>query len=174
MIEILNRYTRLVLYTSATADTIAAAVVEAREKGAHLRGAHLRGAHLRGADLRGAYLRGAYLQGADLQGADLQGADLQGAYLQGADLQGAIGLLPDGLTPLQIGGTRHWVIVRQPGYITIGCHHQMLTWWREHYLAMGRKEEYSDAEIAEYAAHIEYCAQWMAAHGVLEVIAEAA
>ena len=149
MIEILNRYTRLVLYTSATADTIAAAVVEAREKGAHLRGAHLRGA-------------------------DLQGAYLRGAYLQGADLRGAIGLLPDGLTPLQIGGTRHWVIVRQPGYITIGCHHQMLTWWREHYLAMGRKEEYSDAEIAEYAAHIEYCAQWMAAHGVLEVIAEAA
>ena len=55
MIEILNRYTKAVLYTSATADTIAAAVLETRTRGADLSGADLRGADLSGADLRGAY-----------------------------------------------------------------------------------------------------------------------
>jgi uncharacterized protein YjbI with pentapeptide repeats len=74
MIDILNRYTKAVLYHSDTADTIAAAVVEAAASGADLRGADLRGADLRGADLRGADLRGADLRGADLRGADLRGA----------------------------------------------------------------------------------------------------
>jgi uncharacterized protein YjbI with pentapeptide repeats len=69
MIDILNRYTKAVLYHSDTADTIAAAVVEAAASGADLRGADLRGADLRGADLRGADLRGADLRGADLRGA---------------------------------------------------------------------------------------------------------
>jgi len=54
VIEILNRYTKAVLYTSTTAETIAEAV-----RGAVLRGADLSGADLRGADLRGADLSGA-------------------------------------------------------------------------------------------------------------------
>lgn len=120
-VEILHRDTKAVLYTSATASTIAEAVLEART---------------------------------------------HGADLHGADLHGAKGLLPGGLVPLQIGGSRHWLIVREPGYITIGCHHQSLAWWREHYKATGRTDGYSEAEVAEYAAHIEHCAQWMQAHGV--------
>ena len=165
-VEILHRDTKAVLYTSATASTIAEAVLEARTHGADLHGADLHGAYLHGAYLHGADLQRAYLHGADLQGADLQGADLQGADLHGADLHGAKGLLPGGLVPLQIGGSRHWLIVREPGYITIGCHHQSLAWWREHYKATGRTDGYSEAEVAEYAAHIEHCAQWMQAHGV--------
>ena len=46
-IEILHRYTRAVLYTSETADTIAEAIVAANSAGADLRGADLRGADLR-------------------------------------------------------------------------------------------------------------------------------
>ena len=141
MIEILNRYTKAVLYTSATADTIAAAVLETRT---------------RGADLGGAYLRGA----------DLSGADLSGAYLRGA-----VGLLPDGIVPLQILGTKHFIIVRSPGMITIGCKHHEIAWWREHAVALGKTENYTPAQITEYAAHIEYCAAWMKSYGVDEVAA---
>ena len=151
MIEILNRYTQAVLYTSATADTIAAAVLETRT-----RGADLGGAYLRGADLSGAYLRGAYLSGADLSG---------------ADLSGAVGLLPDGIVPLQILGTKHFIIVRSPGMITIGCKHHEIAWWREHAVALGKTENYTPAQITEYAAHIEYCAAWMKSYGVDEVAA---
>jgi hypothetical protein len=201
LIEILNRYTKAVLYTSATADTIAAAVLETRTRGAdlggaylsgadlsgadlggaylrgadlsgaYLRGADLRGAYLRGADLSGAYLRGAYLRGADLSGADLGGADLSRADLSGADLRGAVGLLPDGIVPLQILGTKHFIIVRSPGMITIGCKHHEIAWWREHAVALGKTENYTPAQITEYAAHIEYCAAWMKSYGVDEVAA---
>ena len=131
MIEILNRYTKAVLYTSATADTIAAAVLETRTRG----------------------------------------ADLGGAYLSGADLSGAVGLLPDGIVPLQILGTKHFIIVRSPGMITIGCKHHEIAWWREHAVALGKTENYTPAQITEYAAHIEYCAAWMKSYGVDEVAA---
>ena len=49
MIDILHRYTRAVLYTSATATEIAAAVVEASNARADLSVANLRGADLNGA-----------------------------------------------------------------------------------------------------------------------------
>ena len=58
MIEILHRYTKAVLYSSATAETIAQAVVEARQSGANLSRADLSGANLYGADLSGANLYG--------------------------------------------------------------------------------------------------------------------
>lgn len=210
MIDILNRWTRAVVYHSDTAQTIAEAVLECQQRaseagwradlqgaylrdadlqgadlqradlrGANLMGADLRGAFLQradlegadlvGADLRGAYLVGAYLVDADLQGADLRGAYLQRAYLQGAYLQGAAGLLPNGILPLQIGGSRHWIIVRQPGYITIGCHHQPVAWWEEHYAAVGRAEGYTAEQVAEYRSYIDFCREWMKARGVLAV-----
>lgn len=64
MIEILNRWTRVQIYKSETAQTIAEAVAEAMKSGANLEGANLRGANLEGANLRGANLEGAYLEGA--------------------------------------------------------------------------------------------------------------
>jgi hypothetical protein len=146
-------------------------------EGANLRGANLEGANLRGANLEGAHLEGAYLGGADLggaylRGANLRGADLSGAYLRGANLRGAKGLLPNGIIPLQLSGSQHWIIVRTPGFMTIGCLHHPLTWWEEHYAAVGRREGYSAAEVAEYARHIQYCRDWMATNGVLEVAPE--
>jgi hypothetical protein len=102
--DILNHWTRAVVYHSDEAIDVGAAVKEAVSSFANLQGANLRGAYLQDADLQGANLRGANLQdanlqgaylrdanlrGANLQGANLQGANLQGAYLQGADLQGA-------------------------------------------------------------------------------------
>ena len=164
MVEIVNRYTRALLYASTTVADITAAVIEAARSGASLERAYLGGANLGGADLGGANLRGAYLRGADLRGADLRDANLRGA-----DLRGAIGLLPNGSVPLQIGGTRNWIIVREAGKITIGCMHESVEWWEEHHAAVGRRENYTTEEIAEYVAHIAYCKAWMAAHGVLSV-----
>ena len=175
--DIVNRWTQASVYHSVDCSDLQAAVTEAIAQGASLREANLQGANLRDADLHGANLRGANLQGAnlrdaDLQGANLQGAnlrdaDLQGANLQGASLRGADGLL-NGVIPLQIGGSKHWIIVREPGYITIGCEHQPVEWWEEHYAAVGRKQYYTAQEIKEYLRHIEYCRKWMTANGVLE------
>lgn len=84
--EIVDRYTKAVLYRSETAPDVRSAVVEAVSKAADLVGADLGGANLGGAYLGGAYLGGANLEGANLVGANLVGADLGGAYLRGAYL----------------------------------------------------------------------------------------
>jgi Pentapeptide repeats (8 copies) len=184
MIEIIHRSTSAVLYKSETATTVAAALVQALKEGAHLEGAYLEGAYLRGAyllgvNLRGANLGGVNLGGVNLEGAYLRGADLGGAYLGGANLrdaylEGAKGLLSKPIAPLQIGGSRHWIIVRQDGYLTIGCRHKPLAEWEAHYEAIGRSEGYSDAEVQEYALHIAHCRAWMEMQGVVEPIKEAA
>ena len=75
---------------------------------------------------------------------------LIGAVKKGAYLQGAKGLLPNGLVPLQILGTMHSLIVREVGYITIGCEHH-LEWWEKRYRALGRKEDYTPAQINGYS-----------------------
>ena len=139
MIKILNRYTKALLYSSATAQNIASALIEAVQKGANLQGANLRGANL--------------------DGAYLAGANLQGAYLQGAH----------GITPrvLQILGSRHPLIVKDYGNVTIGCHHKPLEWWEEHYRAIARKEGYSDTEVEEYGEHIAACRKFMERYSLL-------
>jgi hypothetical protein len=190
--EILNRWTRAVLYRSEDCADLPATVVQAVARRAALSGANLSWADLSGANLSWAALSGANLSWADLSGANLSWAalsganlsradlsranlswaDLSGADLSQANLSRATGLLPSGIIPLQIGGSKHWIIVRSPGFITIGCEHQLLPWWEEHYAAIGRREGYSAAQTAEYRAHIQYCRDWMTANGVVE--AEAA
>ena len=65
-IDILHRWTGAALYSSATAQSIAEAVMEALKTGANLTGANLTYADLTGADLTYANLRGANLTGANL------------------------------------------------------------------------------------------------------------
>ena len=94
MIEIKNRYTGAVIYTSATATEVSVALMEAVKADANLRGAYLRDANLEGANLRDANLRdanlgGAYLRGANLRDANLTDANLRDANLAGANLTGA-------------------------------------------------------------------------------------
>jgi hypothetical protein len=211
MFEILDRYTRAVLYRSDTAAKPGEAAAEALKAranlaganleganleganlaganleganleganlvganlaraylaGANLAAAYLEGAYLAGANLEGAYLAGANLEGANLEGANLVGANLEGAYLEGANLDGAKGLLPDGLVPLQIAGTRHSLIVIKPGVLKIGCLEHPLAWWEEHYKATGRAEKYTEQQVTEYRARIAHARAWMEAHGV--------
>jgi len=74
---------------------------------------------------------------------------------------------------LQIAGTRHWIIVREVGHITIGCEHHPVEWWEEHYAAVGRREGYNSQQVEEYREHIQYCKEWMADHGILTIPAHA-
>jgi hypothetical protein len=118
MIEILNRYTRVVLYSSATAQTVAEAIAERRKKAdetasrADLSWADLSRANLSGANLSGANLSGANLSGANLSGADLSRADLSRANLSGANLSRAKGIF-DGCAWMlkNFRKTRHGLIV---------------------------------------------------------------
>ena len=137
--EILNRYSKAVLYNSNLSD-VRAAIQEAVKSGADLAGAYLAGAYLARAylaraDLAGAYLAGAdlteanltraYLAGADLTRAnlaradlaraDLARADLTGANLTGADLTGADLTGADGINPYLC--TTLLMLLDQPGKI---------------------------------------------------------
>ena len=186
MFEIISYYNKTVLYKSETATTAIRAISDAVSQAANLRGADLRGAILVGANLGGAKLVGANLGGANLVGANLVGAKLQARTCKartcksrtcvGATCEarpgrgGATGLLSKPVIPLQIGGSRHWILVRQDGYLTIGCDHRPLAEWEERYESIGRVEHYTDAEVQEYRAHIAHCRAWMELHGVVNVI----
>ena len=176
-----------VLYTSETAEDVRGALMSAVKEGANLGGANLWGAYLAranlaraylvGANLEGAYLGGAYLEGAYLEGAYLGGAYLEGAYLAranlvGANLTGAYlggaylgGAYLGNRRILQIGGSRNWIVAtttRSEATVKIGCEDHLLGWWLEHYQGIGRANEYTAEQIAEYGAHLEYIQRWAA------------
>ncbi len=173
MIEILNRYTGAVLYTSATADTIAAAVAEALSDRANLTGANFTGANLTGANLSRADLAEANLYGANLTRANLTGADLSRANLAEADLTGA-NLAEANLTraktecatihrwSLTIIGSRH-AITAYPDRVLIGCHSRDIDSWLRIYAEVGKRESYDDAAIEEYGGHLRRIKAAMAA-----------
>jgi hypothetical protein len=161
--------------TLSGADLRGASLREADLRGADLCGANLSKADLREADLRGAdlcganlsraSLRGADLSGADLCGADLRGASLRGADLSGADLSGADLRWADLRCKqhvCQIHASRH-AIVAIDDDVRIGCHRKLLTEWLETFQAVGRENEYTDAEIAEYGGWLRQIAAVLAA-----------
>ena len=88
-IEIKDRYTDRVIYSSDKAKDIKECLEEAVKAGANLQDANLQDANLQDAKLQDANLQDANLQGANLQDAKLQGAKLQDANLQDANLQDA-------------------------------------------------------------------------------------
>ena len=134
MIEILNRYTKAVLYSSATAKTILAALVEAHNNGANLSGADLSEANLYSANLSGANLPRANLYSANLSGADLSGTKQK---------------------VLQIQGSRHQITAID-SEVRIGCHVKLLAEWLKHYKAIGKAEGYSESQIEEYGLHLNH------------------
>ena len=144
--DILNRWTRAILLSSETAQTIADAVVEAVERGANLRGADLSGADLRGADLSEANLRGANLRGADLREANLSGADLSGA---------------DNFV-MQIQGSCHQIVAVDDD-VRIGCQRRTLAKWLSVFQSIGTEHGYTAFQIEEYGDHLRYFARRMEA-----------
>jgi hypothetical protein len=149
MIEILHRITGAVLYLGATDKTIADAVTGAVKSGADLSGANLYGANLYGADLSGADL-----SGANLYGANLYGANLYEANLYGANLSWAKGVL-------RISGGRHEFIASDTGLVSVGCRAYPIARWLKSYRAVGKREDYSPAEIADYADRLRLAAAWI-------------
>ena len=121
---------------------------------------NLSGANLSGANLSEVYLLGANLIEANLIEANLSGAHLLGAYLSGAYLSGAN--LGD-LKILQVGGSVHFLIALSTPRgieVRIGCHHKPIADWLEHYRAIGKANNYTPAQIAEYGLHLKYVVAW--------------
>jgi hypothetical protein len=198
MIDILNRWTRAVVYHSESAQTIAEAVAEAVERRAYLNRADLSGAYLSGADLNRAYLNranlsdanlsgaylnradlsGAYLNRADLSGADLSGADLSGANLSDAYLSGAYlsdanlsGAYLSDAYRLHIGGSMHPLAATASGAVRIGCHVYQIERWLESYRAIGAREKYTPEQIEEYGGYLAIAKAWIDAQKQAEVAA---
>ena len=114
--------------------------------------AYLSGANLSGADLSGAYLRGADLSGADFSRADLRGANLRDADLRRADLSGADLSGADGNFVAGYYGKHH--ATAAGGYICIGCERHTYQEWIYNGEQIGKDNEYTDDEIADYMGWI--------------------
>jgi hypothetical protein len=193
MIDILNRWTRAVVYHSESAQTIAEAVAEAVERRANLSEANLSGAYLSGANLSGANLSGAYLSGANLSGANLSRANLSGAYLSGAylsranlseaNLSGAYlsganlsganlsGAYLSGAYRLYISGSMHPLAATASGTVRIGCHIYQIERWLESYRAIGAREKYTPEQIEEYGGYLAIAKAWIDVQKQAEVAA---
>lgn len=95
------------------------------------------------------------LSGANLSRANLSKADLRGANLCEADLRCKQYVC-------QIHASRH-AIVAIDNDVQIGCIRKLLAEWLETLQAVGRKNEYTDAEIAEYGGWLRQIAAVLAA-----------
>ena len=87
--EILNRYSKEVIYENKEISTMKELVEEAVEKGISLEFTNLSGSSLYGSDLSGTDLSGSDLYGSDLSGTNLINAKLSGSDLSGTDLSGS-------------------------------------------------------------------------------------
>lgn len=85
----------------------------------------------------------ANLRGVNLRRANLRDADLSWADLRDADLSGASGDFVTGYL-----GKHH--AVAAGGYISIGCERHTYQEWLDGGLQIGRDNDYTDAEIADY------------------------
>jgi len=89
MIEILNRYTKAVLYKSESATTVKEAVVEAVTAKCDLSYIDLSYSDLSYSNLRGIDLRGIDLSYSNLSYSNLSYSNLSGSNLRGIDLRGS-------------------------------------------------------------------------------------
>ena len=111
------------------------------------------------ATLRGAHLTGAHLRCAGLSCADLSCADLTGAHLSGADLRCADLLQAIAPQIIAISGSRVAIITASPDRVFIGCLGGTLAEWLDQCTVIGERQGYTEAEIAEYKAHLEHIAK---------------
>ncbi len=111
------------------------------------------------ADLREANLRGASLSEADLSGASLSEADLSEADLSDATLSEAN--LRCRQYVCRIQGRRHGIIVVNDD-VRIGRKRMPLSDWLMRYKVVGKEENYTPFEIAEYGAHLRHIAEVLA------------
>jgi hypothetical protein len=95
------------------------------------------------------------LSGANLSKANLCEADLRRASLREADLRCKQYVC-------QIHASRH-AIVAIDNDVQIGCIRKLLAEWLETLQAVGRENEYTDAEIAEYGGWLRQIAAVLAA-----------
>ena len=105
----------------------------------------------------GADLRGADLREADLREANLYGANLYGADLYEADLYGAKGIK---LPIISISGSCH-TLQCITGKIKIGCENHTVKKWLNDYKEIGKRNDYTPEQIAEYGEYIKMCAKFV-------------
>ena len=172
--DIKNRWSGDVLSTADEGETLSEAVQrivkERNLRAADLRDADLRAADLRDANLSAANLRDANLSAANLRDANLRAADLRDANLRAADLRAA-DLRAADLRCKQyvarIQGRRHEINVINDD-VRIGCIRKPLAEWLRCYEVVGKENNYTPFEIAEYGVHLRHIAE------VLKLWSEAA
>ena len=154
-VDVLNRFSGKVQFTAEidcdenaeTSVKLGLAVRWAIKTNADLSYADLSYADLSYANLSGANLSGANLSGANLSRADLSRANLSRANLSGANLSYAKQVI------IRIQGSRHEVNAIDDD-VRIGCMRHPLDQWLLHFAQIGKAENYTDAQIAEYHAYL--------------------
>ncbi|MGA9668264.1 MAG: polymer-forming cytoskeletal protein [Terracidiphilus sp.] len=62
-------------------------------------------------------------------------------------------------SPPYLQGSRHALTLCSRTHIAIGCHVHDISYWLEHFKAIGKVERYTEAQIEEYGRHLNYFAE---------------
>ena len=94
---------------------------------------------------------------AEIVGGEFRGGVFIGGEFRGGVFRGGVfigGELRGGWLPLQIQGSRHLLNIPDGKTIQIGCKNGTPAWWRLNYKQVGKEQDYSEAQIAEYYEYI--------------------
>ena len=118
--------------------------------------ARISGGAISGGEIYGsARISGCEIYGGEIYGGVISGGVISGsARIYGGEISG--GVISGGViskTPLQIQGSRDFLIVISNEFISIGCQCHSLEYWLENYIEIGHDYNYSESQIAEYSEY---------------------
>jgi len=92
-----------------------------------------------------ARISGGAISGGEIYGsARISGGEIYGGVISGGEIS---------KTPLQIQGSRDFLIVISNEFISIGCRCHSLEYWLENYIKIGHDYNYLESQIAEYSEY---------------------
>ena len=98
-----------------------------------------------------ARIYGGEISGGEIYGGVISGGVIYGGVISGGEISG--GAWGD-INPVQIQGSRDFVIEAHDNQIRVGCELHDRAWWLENYLEVGLQFNYSEAQIAEYHEYL--------------------
>jgi len=118
-------------------------------------GGHFRGGTFHGGTFHGGVFHGGTFHGGVFRGGTFHGGTFHGGHFHGGTFHG--GTFHGGewrQSPLFIQGSVHPVTLVEDNQVYIGCEKHHINHWMVNYRKIGRKNRYSEEQIAEYYKYI--------------------
>ena len=121
------------------------------------------GGEIWGGVISGGMISGdAVIWGGEIRGGEISGGVIRGGVIRGGEIRG--GEISGGewtFSPLQIQGSKHFVVTGSHTHIAIGCQNHTISEWQNNFQKIGIDNDYTSDQITEYGLFIALCAEWL-------------